>query len=78
MVAGVAFRSEGLSGDQLTFRADFEDGAQGIYLVSLPEPGAALSGVAALLTIGLCANRRGARARLPVQLVAYVPGPDPT
>jgi len=57
-VAAVDFRSEGLSGDHLTFRADFEDGAQGIYLVYLPEPGALLGSVVALAAIGLCTRLR--------------------
>jgi len=60
-VEGVDFRSEGLSGDKLTFRADFEDGAEGIYLVRLPESGALLGSIASLAAIGLWARLRGVR-----------------
>jgi hypothetical protein len=49
-IVDVFFGEHGLSGDQLAFSANFDDGSRAIYLATIPEPGTAL-----LLASGLVA-----------------------
>jgi hypothetical protein len=52
-IVGLEFGPRGLSGDQLVFSASFDDGTDGTWLVTVPEPGSAsllLLGVVALAT----------------------------
>ena len=57
-ISGVDMRTEGLSEVALTFRADFDDGAKGIYLVTLPEPSVLLGSLTGFATLLALARRR--------------------
>jgi hypothetical protein len=58
-LSGFRFGAHGLDGEQLAFTALFDDGTEGVFLATIPEPDTALLFVAGLAVIGM--SRRSGR-----------------